>query len=82
MDTKMLRVLSLLDNDKGTLLVPEAKPRDNNMQRVLYLLDNDMSTLLEPEAKPRDSNNMLFFFYVSYVLYHYLIRVSACTWTI
>ena len=26
----MPRVLSLLDNDKSTLLVPEAKPRDTN----------------------------------------------------
>ena len=29
-DTNMPRVLSLLDNDKSTLLVPEAKPRDTN----------------------------------------------------
>ena len=29
-DTNMQSVLSLLDNDKSTLLVPEAKPRDTN----------------------------------------------------
>ena len=32
----MLRVLSLLDNDRSTLLVPEAKPRDTNNMRFYY----------------------------------------------
>ena len=37
-DTNMPRVLSLLDNDRSTLLVPEAKPRDtNNMLFLLFL---------------------------------------------
>ena len=68
----MPRVLSLLDNDRSTLLVPEAKPRDTNMPRVSSLLDNDRSTLLVPKAKPRVANNMLFLlFYVAYVLHHY-----------
>ena len=56
----MPRVLSLLDDDRSTLLVPEAKPRDTNMPRVSSLIDNDRSTLLVSAAKPRDSNNMLF----------------------
>ena len=60
-NTYMPRGLSLLDNDRSTLLVPEAKPRDTNIPRVLSLLDNDMSILLVPEVKPRDSNNMLVF---------------------
>ena len=70
----MLRVLSLLDNDRSILLVPEAKPRDTNMPKVSSLIDNDRSTLLVSVAKPRDSNNMLlkYYFYVAYVLHHYL----------
>ena len=56
----MPRVLSLLDNDRSTLLVPEAKSSDTNMPRVLSLLDNDRSTLLVPKVKPRGTNNMLF----------------------
>ena len=56
--------------------MPEAKPRDTNMPRVLSLLDNDKSTLLVPEAKPRDTNNIFFYyFYVAYVLDHYLIVI-------
>ena len=29
-DTNMPKILSLIDNDKSILLVPEAKPRDTN----------------------------------------------------
>ena len=68
-DTNMPRVLSLLDNDKSTLLIPEAKPRDINMPRVLSLLDNDKSTLLVSKAKQRDTINMFFknYFYIAYI---------------
>ena len=38
-DTNMPRVLSLLDNDESTLLVPEAKPRDINnlLFEIIYV---------------------------------------------
>ena len=38
--TNMPRILSLLDNDRTTFLVPEVKSMDTNMPRVLSLLDN------------------------------------------
>ena len=68
-DTNMPRVLSLLDNDKNTLLEPKAKLRDTNILRVLSLLDNDESTLLVPKAKPRDTNNMLFLLFLDRILW-------------
>ena len=39
-DINVLRVLSLLDDDKSTLLVPETKSRDTNMPFIAYGLNS------------------------------------------